>query len=95
MLLVCVDKMKLIKEFKNSLLKRKEVELSDSYESNPGLEKARKEVAGHFKVAEDVVVVRKVGSSFGANEFVVEVFIYDSVADKEKIEPKKKEKKGK
>jgi ribosomal protein S24E len=83
-----------IKEFHNSLLKRKEIIIGKEYDANPGFSQTGKDIATHFKVSEDVVVVRRVGSNFGSNEFVIDFFIYDSVKDKENIEPKKKEKKG-
>ena len=86
--------MNVIKEFKNDLLKRREIEVSNEYEKNPGFVLVTKDIATQFKVSEDVVVVRRVGSSFGTNEFVVDFFIYDSSEDKEKVEPKKKEKRG-
>jgi ribosomal protein S24E len=85
--------MNVVKEFENDLLKRKEVVVTLESESNPGFERSVKEVAGHFKVDESEVVVRRVGSSFGNDEFVVEAFVYDSAEQKDKIEPKKKEKK--
>lgn len=86
--------MRAIREFHNPLLKRKEIIVGKEYDTNPGFSQSGKDVAAHFKVSEDVVVVRRVGSSFGSNEFVIDFFIYDSVKDKENIEPKKKGKKG-
>ena len=86
--------MNIVKEFKNNLLKRKEVEIIGSYESNPGFEKARKDIATHFKTSEELVVIKNVKNSFGSNEFLINVFVYNSNADKERIEQKKKEKKG-
>jgi len=85
--------MEVKKEFKNDLLKRKEVLVSNVYSSNPGLSQSLKDVASKFKVSEDVIVLRRVGNEFGNNEFIIDAFIYDSLEDKEKVEPKKKEKK--
>lgn len=85
--------MNIVKEFKNNLLKRKEIEIIGSYESNPGFEKTKKDIATHFKISEELIVVKNVKSSFGSNEFLISAFIYNSNNDKEKIEPKKKEKK--
>ena len=84
--------MNILKEFKNSLLKRKEVKVSQEYESNPGFNKALQDIAKHFKVQEDFIVINKLESNFGTNEFLIEAFIYNSLKDKERIEPKKKEK---
>jgi len=85
--------MNVIKEFKNNLLKRKEIEILGSYESNPGFEKVKKDIAAHFKTPEDLIVIKNVKGSFGSNELLINFLVYNSANDKEKIEPKKKEKK--
>ena len=82
--------MKIIKEFRNNLLKRNEVDLVFEAESNPGFSGAREVVVKKFKANEDGIVVKAVRSEFGKNEFLVEAFIYDSKKDMEKIEPKSK-----
>ena len=46
-----------------------------------------------FKGDEESVVVKLVKNNYGANEFLVEALIYDSAEHRNKIEPKKKEKK--
>jgi len=85
--------MDVIEEFNNELLRRKEIVVSSAYESNPGFERVRKDIAGKFKVDDALVVVRRVGSSFGSGKFVIDFFVYESAEAKNKIEPKKKEKK--
>ena len=80
--------------FKNNLLKRKEIELILSKESNPGFDEVRKELAEKFKVAEDVIAVKLIKGGFGKNEFNVKAFIYDSVKDREGTERKPKAKKN-
>ncbi|MCH7568630.1 MAG: hypothetical protein IIA87_04370 [Nanoarchaeota archaeon] len=87
--------MNILKDFRNDLLKRREVEVSEEYDVNPGFSKVLENVTEYFKVNKDVVVIKKIGSSFGTHIFLINVFIYDSVSFKEKIEPKKKEKKEK
>ncbi len=77
---------------RNDLLKRREVNIILDSDSNPGFENARKAIADKFKVDESVVIVRAVRSQFGRSNFLVNSVIYDSVSDKDKIEPKKKEK---
>ncbi len=86
--------MNIVKEFKNNLLKRKEVEIIGSYESNPGFEKTKHDIATHFKISGELIVIKNVKSSFGSNEFLINAFIYNSSSDREKIEQKKKEKIG-
>ena len=85
--------MKIMKDFRNDLLKRREVKLLMEADKNPGIANASKDIAGQFKVNENVVVVRTVGSRFGRGTFLLDAFVYDSEADKVKTEPKKKAKK--
>lgn len=82
--------MKVVKEFLNKLLNRKEVNAVVKAETNPGFEKTRKELASQFGVNENVVVIKSVKGRFGSHYFSVDAFIYDSVEGKEKTEPKKK-----
>ena len=85
--------MKVLKEFKNSLLKRKEIRAEMDGDSNPGAVAVSKMVAEQFKVKEDQVAVRKIGSEFGESRFVIDAFVYDSAEAKTKTEPKIKVKK--
>lgn len=86
--------MKIISNFKNLLLGRKEVELVFTEEINPGFEKSSKEIADHFKTNGEHVVVRSIKSGFGKKEFLVVACVYDNLEGKEKMEPKVKVKKG-
>ncbi len=83
----------MIKEFRNDLLKRKEIQFLVEAPKNPGFAQVQNDCAHHFKVEADRVAVKKISSSFGSDKFMAEVFIYDTVADKEKGEPKPKPKK--
>lgn len=85
--------MKVLKDFKNNLLKRKEIRFEMDAASNPGIAAISKLVAEHFKTDEKHVAVKKIGSEFGESRFVVDAFIYDSHEGKMKIEPKAKVKK--
>ena len=85
--------MKEIKNFNNSLLHRKEVKVIIQSSGNPGFQKSIKLLAEHFKSNEENVAVKEIKSKFGRDSFLIEAFIYDSVQEKNLIEPKKKEKK--
>lgn len=85
-----MSKMNVIKDFRNEMLKRREVELVITSEKNPGIKLASKAIADNFKANEDAVVVKRVASRFGRDSFSVEAFIYDSIEEKNRIEPKKK-----
>ncbi len=85
--------MKVIKDFRNDLLKRREVKLIINADKNPGMAGASKIMSEHFKACEDCIVIKTLKSKFGRDTFLIDAFVYDSVADKQRIEPKKKEKK--
>jgi len=86
--------MDIIKDFKNELLKRREVKLVVNAEKNPGFANAIKMIAEHFKADENLIVVKELKSKFGRDTFLIDALIYNSVKDKEEIEPKKKLKKS-
>ena len=86
--------METIKDFRNDLLKRKELKVIVESASNPGLSHARKIIADGFKAKEECVVVKELKSKFGRNTFLIDAFIYDSVDSLNKIEPKPKAKKA-
>lgn len=85
--------MKILRDFKNNLLKRKEIEAELESESNPEFTAISKMVAEHFKAKEGVIAVKKIGSRFGDNKFRINAFIYDSAEAKSAIEPEPKLKK--
>jgi len=85
--------MKTIKNFRNDLLKRNEFKVVMSADKNPGLANSTKLIAEHLKTKEENIALRELKSSFGRDTFLIELFVYDSKADKDKIEPKKKIKK--
>ncbi len=80
-------------DFKNPLLKRREVEFVLKNDKNPGFNVVKEYIMKEFKTEEEKIVVRKIKGSFGNNNFEIEAFIYDSEKDKEEIEQKPKAKK--
>lgn len=86
--------MKIQSDFNNSLLKRREIVAVLDSDSNPGFSRVLEEIVKKFNVSVENVAIKKIVSGFGESSFVVEFFIYESAQDKEKIEPKKKVKKG-
>ena len=85
--------MEFINDFRNELLKRREIQFRINAESNPGFEGAKKNIVEKLKVDNESVVVKLVKNNFGANEFLIDALIYDSKGHKDMFEPKKKEKK--
>ena len=88
-------KMEVLKDFKNDLLKRREVKVIIHAKGNPGFEGATKTIDEQFKASPEVTIIKGVKSKFGRDSFLIDAFIYDSVKDKERIEPKPKVEKEK
>ena len=82
--------MKLLNEFTNELLKRKEITAITESETNPGFEIVRKKISSHFGADENLIVVNNIKGRFGSHTFFIEAFIYNSLEDRERIEAKKK-----
>jgi len=85
--------MKVIDDFRNDLLSRREIKAVVSSSGNPGFAEAGKMVSESLKAVEENIVVRNVLSKFGRDSFLIDAYVYDSEEHKNKIEPKKKEKK--
>ncbi len=87
--------MNIIKDLKNDLLKRREIKLIIKSESNPGYANSLKIISEKFNANADLIVTKGIKSKFGRDSFLIDAFIYNSVKDKERIEPKKKVKEKK
>lgn len=85
--------MEKIKEQENSLLKRKEVKLIFEAEKTPSYAEAEEIVSKEFGKEKETIAVKEVKGKFGRNTFLISSYLYNSKEDKDKIEPKKKEKK--
>ena len=86
--------MKLKHDFKNNLLKRREVTFVIEANSNPGLAEAQKVLIQEMNTPEDTIVIKSLKNNYGSKEFIVDAFIYDSKTQKDLIEPKTKIKQG-
>jgi len=75
---------------RNELLKRREVRALLEAQSNPGFAQAQTALAQTMKVQEEVIALKNVRSQFGSKTFIVEACVYDSLEDKQRIEPKVK-----
>jgi ribosomal protein S24E len=80
--------MKAIKDLRNDLLNRREVKLLVENRGNPGMTSASKMFSEHFKTEEDKIAVKALKGKFGRDTFLIDAYIYDSVSDKKRIEPK-------
>ena len=85
--------MKLIEDKNNGLLNRKEVKMIVEAGKNPSYDEALVIVSKEVKAEPDCIVIKNVKGKFGRDTFLVAAFVYKTKEDKEKFEPKKKEKK--
>lgn len=83
----------MISDFRNDLLKRRELKAVVESETTPSFESSAKMIAEKFKASEDAIVVKGVYGKFGRKTFLIEAMVYDSASEKDKVEPRKKEKK--
>ena len=74
-------------------MKRREIKLVVNAGKNPGFAEAAKMLSEKFKADDATIVVKELKSKFGRDTFLIDAMIYDSLKDKESIEPKKKVKK--
>lgn len=85
--------MKLTLDKHNSILHRHDIIAVKSYQSNPGYNTVKEDIAKHFKKGVDCVAIKSVKGSFGSGEFVIEASVYDDAEKLVAIEPKPKVKK--
>lgn len=86
--------MEIVSQNQNQLMKRNEVLVSLPSNSNPGIEDSKKQISQKFKSQIENIAIKSVKNNFGTNEFNISAFIYESISDKERIEPKQKAKKS-
>ena len=73
--------MKILKDEKNLLFPRKEVEILVEADVTPSMIEAKEIVKNKFSCDENVIRIIKVDSKFGSREFLIIADIYDSVDD--------------
>lgn len=76
-----------MRERRNPLLNRRELDLMIAYESGtPKRDEVREEVSKKFGVEKDRIIIEKMESIFGANKAIAHVHIYDTVEHAKKYE---------
>ncbi|MEK6893661.1 MAG: hypothetical protein AABX07_05675 [Nanoarchaeota archaeon] len=82
--------MKIINDFRNELLNRREAKAIVESENNPSFQSAVKMISEQFKAVEELIAIKRISGKFGRDSFLLEAFIYDSIKDKENKEPRKR-----
>jgi len=81
---------KILKEFKNPVLARREVVFEVLSETSPTTADIKKMAGEKFSAHEDVVKINRIKGGFGEKVFKVEAHIYSSKKDLEATEVKTK-----
>lgn len=77
---------KIIKQEKNPLLGREEYMIEITSNTNPSFDDVKKIVGKD----ENLTIVKGIKGNFGRNIFTAEVYVYDSLEQKKKVEKDKK-----
>ena len=83
----------IITKKENPLFNRKEIELEIEANVSPKISEAEEAIAKEFSTNQENIKVKRINGKFGSNKFLITANIYSSKEDKEKTEPKSKEKK--
>jgi ribosomal protein S24E len=75
--------MKVQKDIKNDLMKRREISVVVEAPKNPSFPEALKMIAEHFKSPEEHIMLENVKGKFGRNTFLINASIYESKELKE------------
>ncbi len=79
-----------IKETKNLVFERKEIEAKIHAEKNPTKKEAAELLAKKLSVSEEAIKIKGVYGKFGVKEFLIKANVYKSKEEKNKIERKTK-----
>ncbi len=83
-------KMNIIKETKNPLFARRELQLTVDAEIVPNHKDIKKSIAEKFSVEENTIKIKNILGKFGSKTFTISANIYPSKEEKNKVELKKK-----
>lgn len=85
----------ILEEKANPILKRRELIISIVSNVAPKIQEAEAIIADKLSIPAEAVKIRKIQGRFGSNNFIILSNVYSSKEDKDKIEPRQKEKKTK
>lgn len=87
-----MENIETINEKENPLFSRKEVIIKIKEKSVPSHADTEKIISEKFSTNPESIKVKKIDARFGSDEFIISAFIYSSPEEKNKIEPKPKQK---
>lgn len=85
--------MNILEKKKNLLLGREEIVFEIEQQKTPSFAEVEAMMHDKLKIDKGAIAIKSIKGLFGNKKFKVKAFLYDSVNEKEKIEPKRKAKK--
>lgn len=87
------EKINVLEKKKNPVLGREEIIFEIEHQKTPSFTETEHLIHEELKTDKGAIAVKEIRGIFGSRRFRIKAFLYDSPENKEKIEPKKKEKK--
>jgi ribosomal protein S24E len=66
------------KDIKNTLLKRREIQIVSEFDKTPSFAETSKMLADEFKASEDQIMVETIKGKFGRKTFLISASIYET-----------------
>ncbi len=85
--------LKIIDKKDNLLFNRKEIEASVGAEVTPRRQEIKELISEKLSIPPEVIKLKGIHGKFGSKNFTIKANVYNSIEDKEKIEPKSKKEK--
>lgn len=85
----------IVQEKDNPLFNRKEVKILVESDSTPSEQDSKKIISEKFSKPEENIIIKKINGKFGRKTFLIISFVYSTLEDKNKTEPKQKKKENK
>lgn len=85
-----MENFKILEEKENKLFNRKEIKFNIEAEITPNHVEVEKFISEKFSVQSEVIKIRGIHGRFGSKIFTITANIYESIENKEDVEPKKK-----
>jgi len=85
--------LKIINQKENPLFNRKEIEFNSRAEVTPSKQEVQKLISEKLSAPIEAIKLKGIHGKFGSKNFTIKANIYNSIEDKERIEPKSKKEK--
>ena len=83
-----MENLTILKEKKNPVFDRKEIEVNVKMDVSPKIKEAEELIGKEFSANPENVKIKKIKGRFGSNSFIITANIYSSKEEKDKVETK-------